>query len=493
MILEKKGNALWLLGVWLVFVISRILLDAMGIEFHTETLFSWHIIDLPLLREDLWRSVFYLHSQPPLLNIFIGIVLQIFPENYEAVFHVFYYLTGIILAGAIYYLGLSMRFPNWLAATLSAWFMLSPATILFEHWLTYTYPLVAALTFSGICLYQFVKTKRKRWGAAFFFLLAGMSMTWSLFHLIWLLGVVAILYFVWGERKKVVLAALLPVLFVIGWYSKNAVIAGDFSASSWAGMNLSKIVTFRISEKERKQMVKAGRLSQFALIPPFRNPNIYLKILPNTPKTGIPILDNAETSLSRRNHHHLVYAEASRYYLKDALLLIYLKPGVYARSVIQAIYIYFHSPSDYEFLTDNRAHIEVVDQIWNRAFYGQWQTDSTATALLNHLAATHVGWLIVVSFVTALIGGVNFLRKNRERLAEPLNLLILFMIYNILFVSIVGVTMDIGENNRFRWVVDPFLMVLFVFVIRNIMILLFKSPFIGNQNLIPNSGVGESK
>ena len=77
-------------GIWIVFIISRILYDQAGIEFQGDTYLSyWQFIDPALLRSDLWRSVFFLHSQPPLLNLLTGIVLQIFPADHVKVF-IFY-------------------------------------------------------------------------------------------------------------------------------------------------------------------------------------------------------------------------------------------------------------------------------------------------------------------------------------------------------------------------------------------------------------------
>jgi len=46
-------------------------------------------------------------------------------------------------------------------------------------------------------------------------------------------------------------------------------------------------------------------------------------------------------------------------------------------------------------------------------------------------------------------------------------MLVFFMAYNIFFVTLVGNLMDIGENNRFRFTVDPFLLILFIFLLRN--------------------------
>jgi hypothetical protein len=83
----------------------------------------------------------------------------------------------------------------------------------------------------------------------------------------------------------------------------------------------------------------------------------------------------------------------------------------------------------------------------------------------------HVGWWIVVGFLVVAIGSILFIWRNRKHLAEPENMLVLFMVCNIFFVTAVGDLMDIGENNRFRFTVDPFILILLVFFLRNIMVL----------------------
>jgi hypothetical protein len=83
------------------------------------------------------------------------------------------------------------------------------------------------------------------------------------------------------------------------------------------------------------------------------------------------------------------------------------------------------------------------------------------------MSAEHVGWWIVAGFLIGIAGSVNFLWSRRKRLAEPRNMLLLFMLYNVIFVTLVGTTLDIGENNRFRFTIDPFVLVLFVFTLWN--------------------------
>jgi len=83
------------------------------------------------------------------------------------------------------------------------------------------------------------------------------------------------------------------------------------------------------------------------------------------------------------------------------------------------------------------------------------------------MSAKYVGWWIVAGYFIVTAGSLIFLWKNRGNLAAPENVLILFMIYNILYITLIGNTMDIGENNRFRFTLDPFLSILFVFFLLN--------------------------
>lgn len=479
MIFGKKYKARWFerklmvpwLGMLAAFILSRELYDRAGVQFQGDLYLGyWHFIDPQLMLTDLWRSVYYLHSQPPLMNLFAGFVLQASPTNYQEIFHATYFIIGLFLASGIYLLGIHLQLQPWLSALVTIWFMASPGTVLYEHLLGYGYPLTALLTLSGIFLFRFALSGGSRWGGLFFFALATITLLWGFFHIIWFFCAILIALALIPERKKVILAALLPFLLVTGWYTKNLFQVGQFTASTWAGMNLSKIATFRTPEKERKELVRSGKLSEFALIPPFRNPQVYLKLLPGTPLTGIPVLDEPETLLHTRNHHHLVYAEASQMYLRDALRVIYLMPEYYLRSIGQACYIYFHSPSDFDPIVGNRNKILPFDLWWDRIFYGQWQGDETSIERNSSAAPEHVGWWIVAGFLIVIAGSAALLWRNRGNLAEPENVLILFMAYNILFVTLIGNTMDIGENNRFRFTIDPFLSILLVFFLRNLIV-----------------------
>ena len=473
MIFEKRMRIKYktlipLLSALALFIISRIMYSEAGIQFQGDTyLGHWHFIDVKLLYTDLARNVYYLHSQPPLLNLFTGMVLQIFPATHDKVFNLIYYLAGLIFTTGLYFLGNSIGLRPWISAALSGLFIISPSAILYENWLSYSFMLATTMTLAGLFLYEFTRTKKTFFGFLFFLMLAVLALTWSLFHITWLYTFTLVLFFLLRrDFKKVLTAALIPVLLVTSWYTKNLILYHEFTASSWAGMNLANITTFRLSEKERRTLQRSGELSKLATIFPFRNPVAYLKLFPNTPLTGIPVLDDPEPN--QVNHHHLVYIEASNYYLRDALKVIRLHPRIYLQSIWQATYIYFHSTSDFDFLYGNRKKMEAFDLWWNRSFYGQWDTgEKMESRMTTTRSIQNVSWLVVTAFLVSLISGAYHLYKNAGKLAEAQNVLILFMVYNILFVTVVGNMMEIGENNRFRFAVDPFILILFIFFLQN--------------------------
>ena len=103
---------------------------------------------------------------------------------------------------------------------------------------------------------------------------------------------------------------------MFAWYAKNGILYDLFTASSWAGLNLFKTVTLKIPGKVRKQWIEQGIVSELALVPPYRSPDVYLEYFPETPITGVPLLDDINMSGGYRNQHHLSYVYAGERYLK---------------------------------------------------------------------------------------------------------------------------------------------------------------------------------
>ena len=78
---RRRADVWALLVVVSVFAVSRLAAWAAGVRFDASILtWYWQFLDVELLRHDLARSLWYLHAQPPLFNLFLGSVLKLAPD-----------------------------------------------------------------------------------------------------------------------------------------------------------------------------------------------------------------------------------------------------------------------------------------------------------------------------------------------------------------------------------------------------------------------------
>ena len=374
-------------------------------------------------------------------------------------------MGGFLLTLAIYFLGSRLGFPKYLSIILAAWFAISPATVVYENYYFYTYPTTILLTLSAVFLVRFLEKKRTVDGLLFSLMLAANALTWSLFHLVWLAGCFGIVAFVLKGNRRKALWLLPAFLLVFTWYAKNGILYDSFTASTWAGLNLFKSVTLRIPGEVREGWVEEGIVSELALVPPYRSPDVYLEYFPDTSITGVPLLDDINMSGGYRNQHHLSYVYAGERYLKDSVRIIAHAPRYYLGIIPSSIYIYLHSASDYEPTYNIRIPIDRWDTTWSRLFYGQWQKDESLVERASAFSLDHVAWWLVIDFLIAITATPVYLWRHRTQFHSLEYGLTLFMFWNILFVSAAGILLDLGENNRTRFGVDPFIFLLSLFFV----------------------------
>ena len=71
-----------------LFAISRTAYYLLGVRFDARGLtVLFQLLDPELLRHNLLQSLFYLHMQPPGYNLFVGVILKLFPHTYVTAFH----------------------------------------------------------------------------------------------------------------------------------------------------------------------------------------------------------------------------------------------------------------------------------------------------------------------------------------------------------------------------------------------------------------------
>lgn len=457
-------------AVVIAFGLSRLLFHAAGVRFDASPLgYFWQFVDPPLLRTDLLRSLFYLHIQPPLFGLFIGLVLKSAPASSTQVFQLLYLLVGLGLHLGLYFLLVRLQVPRLVAVALVLLFLASPAGVLYENWLFYTYPSAAALVAATLFLHRFLSRRALRDGLAFFALVAAIALTRSMFHLVWcvLCAVLVLVASGPGERLRTLSLAAAPLALVALLYAKNAALFGEFASSSWMGMSLAKHTLYRMSETDREALLDRGVLSPLARIRPFSPLDAYPARYTDIEIPPVPVLELREKASGKPNYNHLAYVAISRQYLRDALAAIGQRPDVYARHVRLAFWLFAQPASQYMFLSGNRSRIAEWEAIYDRWVLGATGPGFTAgrereelfwPAFLRRNAA--YGWMTLAAFGVAwgLLAGVRGLTTRGA--GSPSGACLLFLSANVLYVAVAGNLLELGENHRFRFIVDPLVVAL---------------------------------
>ena len=132
------------------FAVSRLIAVAAGVRFDSNALDGtrntdmWQLLDVRLLKYHLIESVWHLNSQPPLFNLYCGLVLKL-PAGMQVPFEVVCALIlGLAIVLGTYPLMVESGVPPLVAVLVTlVCVVASPAYILYENWLNYSYPTAA--------------------------------------------------------------------------------------------------------------------------------------------------------------------------------------------------------------------------------------------------------------------------------------------------------------------------------------------------------------
>lgn len=463
----------------LVFGLSRVAYYLLGVRFDARPLGTFfQIIDPELLRHRLLESLYYLHTQPPGFNSYAGVILKLFPNHYAAAFHTVNLALGAAICCLLFCLMRVFGVRTGIAFTLSAWFTVSPGVVLFENFLLYEYQLVFLLLLASAALYCFILLEKTIYAVAFFSCLFLLVWTRNHFHLIYLLlAFVLLLYFCAGRRKAIVLAAAAPLVLTLALYLKNWLLFDTFSSSNWMGMNMDVITSHQLRPAEAHRLINAGVITPVSLIDAGAPVSAYARFITPPPKTGIPILDEEVTSTGGPNFDNMAFFQIERYYTHDGLAILRRYPRAYLRSLEISWFTYFLPSSDFPFFSLNRPKIRAFDRVFNVVFFGQWKDASDRKSLRameaggNRLQLIlYTGTFLMLGLPLLWAGGICYLilgarTKALDRAAAAL---LGFLLFNITYLTAIANFLSSFENNRYRFQVDAFFVILFAIALEQL-------------------------
>jgi hypothetical protein len=465
----KPRSAYTLLS--LLFVLSRIAYYLVGVRFDARPVLNFfQFIDPELLKHRLLESLYYLHVQPPGFNLYTGIVLKLFPNAYPAVFHAIHLVLGIGIGCLTYYLMSVCGVNSWLALTLTSLFIVSPGVVLFENFMLYEYLLVFLLLAAATVLYNFCLRERAIYAVSFFTCLLFLMLLRNHFHLIYIAGAfLLLLYFYKRRRRMLFLSGVVPLLLAFGLFFKNWVLFGTFSSSTWLGMNMSVILTHQLTEQEARGFISRGLISPVSLIDAGAPIVLYRPYVQMPPKTGIPVLDEEVTSTGVPNFNNPVFFQIQRFYITDGLWILRNYPVAYLRSLEAAWFSYFLPTSDFPFFDLNRPRVLGIDRFFSLVFFGQFRYASDRKALRAIAAQGGKLSLLLYTGIFLLIGlpalwlwSIYYLLTGirGKTLTQPVAVVIGFLLFNITYLTAVANFLSSFENNRYRFQVDAFFLIL---------------------------------
>jgi hypothetical protein len=214
----------------------------------------------------------------------------------------------------------------------------------------------------------------------------------------------------------------------------------------------------------RDELIKTGQLRQYPVTEAFRAIEDYDGLIPIPSPRGIPVLDENIKSTEAINFNHTFYIPLSELMLRDATHFIRIHPDLYLASVKQGFSIYFHSSSDYLLLKDKPT--PQLETWWNRIFYGQFSDYQRDFNNRWKSDPRYVGWFLFLAYIASIIYGVKLViarnRPDRVFLA-----VIAYITFTIIYFTIMANFFDLGENNRFRFTLDPLVLLMFGRLLQN--------------------------
>jgi hypothetical protein len=455
-----------LLFVFGCFAAARIMYALLGVSFDASTFPHYlQFIDADLLKTRLLESLWYLHSGPPMLNLVVGLGYKIFGIHANSFFSVLFHALGVSIALCVYMLTLRLSSSRSAAGIVTAVLVFSPAFVLYENWLMYTFPTVALLTASALLLHQYVQSRRTSWCVAFFSTLAALLLTRSVFHVAWLvltIGLLAALF--WERRRQVLLAATLPLLVVLFWYGKNYYLFGTFSSSTLLGLGLTNITTLVVPRTDLGPLVEQGKLSPFALVSRYEQRDALFTSQPYLPLSGIPVLDQVKKADGSYNYNNQQMIRIDRIYTHDALEVIRTFPASYVLGLYISNRLFFSPPSmNAYFSVANRNAALPVERIYNPVIYGarprplsmqqpHFGLPSRYVLEVNTSLAMFVSWWVLL--------GYAYVQARRGVLSRKANLdarsvVMGFFVLTASYLYVVGTGFELAENYRYRYDIEP--------------------------------------
>ena len=449
--------------VWIiliVFLLSRMIVAAFRIQLDYGALERyWQYLDIKTLHVNLLKGVWYDHTQPPVFNLLLGLVLKTSGIHARIIF--IGILKLLTLVNSLLLLAILKRTTRhpWLPLIFSLLYLLSPASIIFENELFYTSFITCLLLTSCYFLTSLKRSISWRKAAGFFIPLIIVCLTRSMYHLFWLLAISALVLTWYRKRSGIRIlfaSSFLSILLVGSWYLKNYLVFKEFSTSTWMGMNIARNVFHDASPADS---------SKIESIEPFTAISAYQRFLPpgySDKYAGLEdrVLLEEYKNDSFINEKEVGYITISHLYMQASLREIRTHPLAYAKNVGQSAIIFFAPATRYpstEYQAEKIASYDVLYS-FNLSHFARGKQQRRIALTLSAIPKFLIYCAVFFWFIRE-----GLRRKASGKIPGELvsgGLLTLFITVIITYIFAVSSFFEHYENMRFRYEVEPLFLIL---------------------------------
>lgn len=454
-----------------------------GQRFDTNYLnFGWQLIPWDILSTDPWRSLWYLHVQPPLWNGALGLSAWVSPVSDAVTLQLLMAAFGVLLAAASATLARRLGLGHFGSLAVALIATLHPEVLKGAFEPTYELAVGALLVLLAVVVLGTTGPALGRNVLAVSLLATVIALTRSLYHPLWVIGVIALV--LWAcrhhvNRRVVLVAILIPVIGIGSWMTKNQIVYDRPTLSSWFGMNLQRAVIPVLDLDDLEEMYARGQVSDIAMIGPFGNYGLYEESMgpcePNPSHRSVrePMRTTDEWSPNFNYECFLpVFDQAGQ----DAWSVIKEHPDAWLEGRLWSL----RTTAAVSLMPAESSSIvmRALDQVYSIVrldYRGVLSTNGWGTPIYGQLEAP-VDFGLILLPIYGLVIGYGLVQVRRvwrgsarrtdddpggtdATVAERQPLVLLLVSGTALFTIVIGAVAELGEQARFRTMIDPLVVV----------------------------------
>ncbi|MFH1477068.1 MAG: hypothetical protein ABIH24_06225 [Verrucomicrobiota bacterium] len=410
--------------------------------------YFWQLLPADFLQTDLLRSLWNLHSQPPLYNFLGALIMRLNPAgDCLETMYVLNVIMGAALCGLLYFPAQTLLRRRWMSLALCVIAALHPSLFLYEAYPLYDVLTAFLIVATLVCAAFFCRKHQLRWLAGFVVGVNLLILTRTIFHPVILVPAL-LLVCVWaGTRwRRMLVLALIISLPTAAWCTKNYVKFGFWGTTSWTGMNLWRIAADDYPVAECNDLVKTGLLHPMvAAASDFRWPREFTAYNFNA-TSSVPALNG-------NDFNNINVPAASRIYQANALRLIRYDPRRYLHTVRRAFLRFCRPSFEFSHLEFNARTAPDYLRFWRRLHGRQPRrlVQTREPVYGSVWLVLHAGALVI--FILKILHAWLFRRQPLFAIIRrwPVEFA---LAYFCIWVAFIGSTCEIGENDRFKFIVE---------------------------------------